>query len=66
MVNKTLGRINYDQKVENKYVNSAELKHDDTVKNILLLGVDARANQDKESSRADSMMLISVDTKTNA
>ncbi|HCO37436.1 MAG TPA: hypothetical protein DIT11_03290, partial [Ruminococcaceae bacterium] len=28
MVNKTLGRINYDQKVENKYVNSAELKHD--------------------------------------
>lgn len=63
MVNQTLGRINYDQKVENKYVNSAELKHDDAVKNILLLGVDARANQDKESSRADSMMLISVDTK---
>lgn len=63
MVDKALGRINYDQKVENKYVNSAQLKHDDAVKNILLLGVDARANQDKESSRADSMMLISVDTK---
>ena len=63
MVNGVLGKINYDDKVENKYVQSGDLKSDRGVKNILLLGVDARKNQDTKTSHPDSMMLVSVDTK---
>ena len=36
---------------------------DSSVKNILLLGVDARSDDDAKKSRADTMMLISVDSK---
>ncbi len=36
-----------------------------SVKNILLLGVDARSSDDDESSRSDSMMLISINTSTH-
>ena len=63
MVNGVLGKINYDNKIENQYVQSADLKSEKGVKNILLLGVDARKNQDTKTSHPDSMMLISVDTK---
>ncbi|MBQ9531984.1 MAG: LCP family protein [Eubacterium sp.] len=63
MVNGILRKINYDDKVENQYVQSSELKSDRGVKNILLLGVDARKNQDTKTSHPDSMMLVSVDTK---
>lgn len=58
-----LGKINYDDHKKNEFIAASELKHDSSVKNILLLGVDARADEDTESSRADTMMLISVDTK---
>lgn len=63
LLNLALGRINYDEKKENQYVTSSELKSDKLVKNILLLGVDARPDDKAEASRADSMMLISVDMK---
>ncbi|MBQ7202709.1 MAG: LCP family protein [Eubacterium sp.] len=63
VVNGILGKIKYDDPIENKYVASSELKHSPFVKNILLLGVDARPNQESETSRADSMMLISIDMK---
>lgn len=62
-VNSVLGKINYDEKQENQYVQSSELKSAIGVKNILLLGVDARKNQDAKKSHPDSMMLISVDSK---
>ncbi|MFR5875986.1 MAG: LCP family protein, partial [Eubacterium sp.] len=42
---------------------SGELKDSALVKNILLLGVDARSDDKADASRADSMMLISVDMK---
>lgn len=58
-----LGRINYDDKSDNKYVDSSELTSSSSVKNILLLGVDARSDESSESSRSDTMMLISVDSK---
>ena len=58
-----LGKINYDKSSKNQYVASSELMSSPSVKNILLLGVDARADEDSESSRADTMMLISVDSK---
>ena len=60
-----LGRMTYDEKLENKYVNAAELKSDKGVKNILLLGVDARPDDETSSSRSDTMMLVSVDTVHN-
>ena len=63
MINGVLNKINYDDKVENQYVQQADLKSDRRVKNILLLGVDARKNQDTKTSHPDSMMLVSVDTK---
>ncbi len=58
-----LARVNYDEKKENKYVTSSELKSDSSVKNILLLGVDARSNENAEQTRSDTMMLVSVDSK---
>lgn len=63
MLEGALGRINYDDKIENQYVSSSQLKSSPLVKNILLLGVDARSNEEDETSRADSMMLVSVDMK---
>jgi LCP family protein required for cell wall assembly len=62
-VNAVLGRINYDEHKDNQYIASRDLESSMRVKNILLLGVDARPNQETETSRADSMMLISIDMK---
>ena len=57
-----LGRIGYDEKVTNPYANSSELLSSSKVKNILLIGVDARAGEEGETSRSDTMLLISVDS----
>lgn len=57
-----MNKINYKEKTENTYV-SENLMHDSSVKNILLLGVDARSNDNAETSRSDTMMLISLDSK---
>lgn len=61
MVESVLGKVNYDEKEDNQYVSSSELMSSSKVTNILLLGVDARADDEDEASRADSMMLISFD-----
>ena len=58
-----LGKIHYDNKKPNQYVASTELKSDDGIKNILLLGVDARKGQKASLSHPDSIMLVSVDMK---
>lgn len=58
-----LGKINYDEHKDNEYVNSSELTSSSSVKNILLLGVDARSDESSETSRSDTMMLVSVDSK---
>lgn len=58
-----LSKINYNEKSENRYVNSANLKSSSDVKNILLLGVDARATEKSSASRSDTMMLVSIDGK---
>ncbi len=63
MVEGVLAKMNYDEHLDNKYVAAADLKDSSSVKNILLLGVDARKNQKKETSRPDTMMLISLDMK---
>lgn len=63
LLNGVLGKINYDEHKDNEYVTSSELHSSPLVKNILLLGVDARSDEKSETSRADSMMLISIDMK---
>lgn len=63
LLNVALARISYDEKMDNQYVTSSELHSNAMVKNILLLGVDARPDDEAETSRADSMMLVSVDMK---
>lgn len=58
-----LGRINYDDKKESEYVNQSDLASSGMVKNVLLLGVDARSDDEAEASRSDTMMLVSLDMK---
>lgn len=65
-VNAMLGKITYDEKVDNQYVTSSQLKSSPWVKNILLLGVDARKGEDAKTSRSDSMMIVSIDLKHKA
>lgn len=61
MVEGVLGKVNYDEHKDNHYVTASELKSGKGVRNILLLGVDARANQKNETSRPDTMMLLTLD-----
>lgn len=65
LINSVLNKITYDEQRENKYIAADKLESDSKVKNILLLGVDARNEKDKKKSRADSMMLISIDSNNN-
>ncbi len=65
MIESVLGKINYDDKAENAYVSASELQSSRKVTNILLLGVDARSDDEDEASRADTMMLISFDRDNN-
>ncbi|MGN0515408.1 LCP family protein, partial [Eubacterium sp.] len=65
VVGSAMGKINYDDNRKNQYVDRAELAHSASVTNILLLGVDARDPKDDSASRADSMMLISIDKAHN-
>lgn len=58
-----LGRINYDEKKQTDYVEQSELASSSMVKNVLLLGVDARSDDSAEASRSDTMMLVSLDMK---
>lgn len=60
-----LGKINYNEKADNEYVSDSELCSSSKVTNILLLGVDARADEESSESRSDSMMLISIDSQNN-
>ncbi len=58
-----MGRITYNDKKENTYVSASELESSAMVKNILLLGVDARAGENANETRSDTMMLVSIDMK---
>ncbi len=62
LANSTLNKINYDEKKESA-VEQSGLVNDSKITNILLLGVDARSNDKAEASRADTMMLVSIDKK---
>lgn len=58
-----MGKITYNDKKENAYISATELESSAMVKNILLLGVDARAGENANETRSDTMMLVSVDMK---
>lgn len=57
-----LGSVKYSPLDANKYIDAAKLAHSDSVKNILLIGVDARDGEDIDSTRSDTMMLVSLDS----
>lgn len=58
-----MARVNYNNKQDNTYVSADTLESSALVKNILLLGVDARSGEDAEQTRSDTMMLVSLDMK---
>ena len=60
-----LGKIGYDEKVANPYASASELISSSKVRNILLIGVDARSGESGETSRSDTMLLISVDSENH-
>ena len=60
---KLLGEVNYSPLQKNQYIDSSKLAHSDSVRNILLIGVDAREGESSDSTRSDTMMILSVDEK---
>lgn len=56
-----MNETTYVQSQANNYVSSAQLKSNQKVKNILLIGLDTDSGY--ENSRSDTMMLLSVDTQ---
>ena len=59
-IGKALSNINQREKAA--HITAAEdLVRDKNVYNVLLLGVDARSEDDDESSRADTMLMVSID-----
>ena len=60
---KLLGEVNYSPLQENEYIDSSKLAHSDSVRNILLIGVDAREGESSDSTRSDTMMILSIDEK---
>lgn len=63
IANIVFGKLDYapDEHQKNPYVSSSELMSSPSVKNILLLGVDAREGE--TTSRSDTMMLVSIDSR---
>lgn len=64
-VKKMLGSIDYAPLQKNAYINESELLHAEYLKNILLIGVDAREGENAEKTRSDTMMLVTIDTRNN-
>ncbi len=64
-VKSMLGKMNYVPLTENTHIASSELVHADYLKNILLIGVDAREGEEAEKTRSDTMMLVTIDTRNS-
>lgn len=60
----TFSKVNYDESTHgnNVYLDRSKLMQSDDVKNILLIGVDRRSED--EASRSDTMLLLSINTRT--
>lgn len=64
-VKKMIGKVDYAPLKANAYINESELQHASYLKNILLIGVDAREGEEAEKTRSDTMMLVTIDTRNN-
>lgn len=62
-VQKILAAVDYQPLSQNQYIANIELASADYVKNILLIGVDAREGEEAEKTRSDTMMLVTIDTR---
>lgn len=62
-VQKILGAVDYAPLEKNQYISESELASADYLKNILLIGVDAREGEEAENTRSDTMMLVTIDTR---
>lgn len=62
-VQKILAAADYKPLSQNQYIADSELASADYLKNILLIGVDAREGEDAEKTRSDTMMLVTIDTR---
>ncbi len=61
-VERLLSSFNTDEPLqENAYISQSELYSDPNQTNILLIGIDARENDDDADSRSDTMMLVTID-----
>lgn len=59
-----LGGLSYDDSItENRYLNESTLMSDESVRNILFIGSDAR--EGLGGQRSDSMILFSIDSKNH-
>lgn len=54
-------KVDYKPLETNKYVSSSSLMKKSGVRNILLVGVDAREGEANDQTRSDTMMLLSID-----
>ncbi len=62
-VQKILAAVDYQPLSQNQHIANSELASADYVKNILLIGVDAREGEEAEKTRSDTMMLVTIDTR---
>lgn len=62
-IKKMLGLVDTNPIEKNPYVNEADLKSLPEIQNILLIGTDARAGEDPQKTRSDTMLIITVDRK---
>ncbi|WP_044305477.1 LCP family protein, partial [Clostridioides difficile] len=53
----------HDSSISSDLLNNNDHKNEDGIINILLMGTDARPNED--SSRSDAMMILTIDNKHN-
>lgn len=54
-------KVDYKPLKANEHISSSELMRKDGVKNILLIGVDARPGESNDETRSDTMMLLTID-----
>ncbi|MGN0554265.1 MAG: LCP family protein [Candidatus Fimenecus sp.] len=62
-VQKILAAVDYQPLSQNQHIANSELASADYIKNILLIGVDAREGEEAEKTRSDTMMLVTIDTR---
>jgi len=58
-------RVDYKPLETNQYIPASKLMRKEGVRNILLVGVDAREGEENDQTRSDTMMLLTIDDNNN-